>query len=320
MQGIIKIFAGLAGMKLARQVCEQLSIPPGEALVGRFPDGEAQIQLKENVRGADVFIINPLCSPAENLLDMLFLTDASQGSSAGRITLVIPYLGWNRQDRKDKPRMATSAEVVISILANSGCDRVLLMDVHSEPTISIFRTHDIITDHLYGSHITLEYLRSILRPNSVIATPDAGGSRRARAYARRLGLPTVVCDKERSTESGHIAEGSVLVLGDVRGKDVIFVDDMIDTAGTLYADAKAVRALGAERILAVATHALFSGNALERLDESLVDEVIVTDTIPHEPDALKTSRVKITTLSVAGYLAKAIAKINRDESLSDMFL
>lgn len=313
----LKIFAGVAGTPLAQEICKHLSIELGQAAVGRHPDGEVKVQLTEDVRGTDVFIVNPTNPPLENMMDSVLLADACEGSSASRITLVIPYLGYNRQDRKDKPRVAVSAAVVNGFLARSGCHRVLLLDVHSEPTTGIFRQHHITVDHLYASVVSLDYLRSSIGPNAVIGTPDAGGTARSKSYARRLGKPLVICNKERK-ESGGVDDGEFIVIGEVEGKEVIFVDDILGTAGTAAAGAKAVMAKGAKSVRFFATHGLFSGQALQTLEESPIEEVIVTDSVP-QPDR-KSTRLKITVLSIAPLLAQAINRINREESLSPLFL
>lgn len=315
----LMVFAGLAGTPLAQAICDCLKIKLGQAAVGRYNDGEVKVMLTEDVRGADVFIINPTNPPAENLIDTILLADAGEGSSAGRITLVIPYLGYNRQDRKGKPRVAVSAHAIIGMLARSGCDRVLLLDVHSESTIGTFRQHHIITDHLYASIVSMDHLKSTLGANSVVATPDAGGVGRARAYAQRLGLPVVICIKERK-EPGVVSDDGISVIGDVAGKNVVFIDDIIDTAGTLAACAKAVCVKGARNVRAFATHGLFSADALRVLDDSPIEEVIVTDSIPHPPGKLNAGRVKITVLSIAPLLAGAIKKINGEESLGPLIL
>jgi ribose-phosphate pyrophosphokinase len=315
MHNQIKIFAGMAGRGLAADVCRSLNMPLGEATVGRFSDGEPRIQILEDVRDKDVFIINPTHPPAENFFDMALLTDAARRSLAGRITIVPVYLGCNRQDRKDRPRVPISAAVVIRLLSESGANHALLFDLHSEPTAGFFGP-SVTVDHLYASTVSLPYLNNILTRPYVIASPDKGGGPRAEAYARRLGQADFVLFSKIRQKSGDVMASSIKIIGDIAGRDVVFVDDMIDTGGTLIADAQAAKQAGANNVYAYATHALFSGNAIARLDESCIDEVIVTDTIPHSPELLATKRVKITVLSMAQFIGEAIRRIHQGESLS----
>lgn len=310
----IKVLSGNAGAPLAKEICDHLSIEPTKALVSRFNDGEVQVQIQEEVRGADLFIVNPIHSPAENLLEMVFLADAARRSSAGRITLVIPYLGYNRKDWKDEPRVPLSACIVIRILAHCGANRALLFDVHSEATVDDF--DPLVVDHLYASAISVGYLKQLLPRPFVVASPDRGGGRRANAYARRLGQSDFVLFNKDREKPGVVKSGSIKIIGEVKGRDVLFVDDMVDTGGTLVEDAKAARAAGARRIFAFATHGIFSNDAIARLDRSPIQEVIVTDTIAHTAAELKTKRLKITVLPMASFIAKAIRRTHDEESLS----
>lgn len=312
------IFAGNAGNPLSEKVCKQLCSDPAKAEVSRFTDSEINIQLLENVRDCDTFIINPTNPPAENLLEMVFLADAARRSSAGRITLVIPYLGYNRQDRKDRPRVPISAKVIAEILSLSGAGRVLVFDLHSEPTMGFF-TNNIVVDHLYGSFVSIPYLKDILGDNFVVASPDKGGGPRAEAYANRLGLGDYVLFSKSRPKPNEISKGLIKIIGEVDGKDVLFVDDMIDTGGTIIADTEAAKNAGARNIYVFATHAVLSKGAVERLDKSPIKEVIVTDTIHHDPKEFETEKVKFTVLSVASLLAEAIRRIHNGESLSSLF-
>ena len=320
MREKLKVFAGNASKELAGKVCDSLSIGLGRAYVGRFADGEVRVEFEENVRDADVFIINSTNPPAENWFELLFLADAAHRSSAGRITLVIPYLGYNRQDRKNKPRVPVSAKAAIDILANSelGVRQVLLLDAHSEATLSAF--DPVIVDHLYGSVVGVPYLSEKMSRRLVVASPDAGSTERARAYAGFLNLPNFVIFDKGRREANDIDGQRIKIIGNVKGKDVIFVDDMIDTAKTLVADAEAAKKKGARSIRVFATHAVLSAGAVERLDRSPIAEVIITDSIWHHFNELKTKRVKITVLSIDSLLGQAIRRIHEGESLSQLFL
>ncbi|MDP4001390.1 MAG: ribose-phosphate diphosphokinase [bacterium] len=315
------IFATESGLALTEKVCQQLICEPGKANLQRFPDGELLARIGENVRGADVFIVGSTCPPMveRNLLDLMLFTDACRESSARRITLVIPYLGYNRQDRKDKPRVSVGARVVIRALANSGCHRVLLFDVHSEPTISMFGFFGVLSDHLYASKIAIELLKTSLPNPFVVASPDKGGGPRAEKYARILGQSDYVLFTKSRTEPGSVDPNRIKIIGDVKDRDVLFVDDMVDTAGTIVSDAKAAKEVGAKRILVFATHGLFSGPALDRITESPIEQVIVTDSVPQDPDRLaKCPKVKV--LSLDRFLTEAINRLHSDQSLGPMIL
>lgn len=317
----IKIFAGTSAKALAIEVCRYLSVPLGVADVGRFPDGEVRVKDVEDVRGRDIFILNSLCPPAENWLEMLLLVAACRGSSAGRITIVPTYLGYNRQDRKMKGREPISAQVMLGILARSGCHRALMFDVHSEATLGVLHDHHVIVDHLYGSIISSGYLRSVLTEDFRVGSPDKGGVPRAEAYAKILGLDindTVICLKRRK-HNGDIDSDGIHIVGDVKDKDLLMVDDMVDTAGTVVENAKQAKVEGAKRIFVFATHPLLSGPAIQRINESPIDEVVVTDSIPHDAAALKAQCPKIRVLSVAELLAKAIRLIHEEQSLGPLF-
>jgi ribose-phosphate pyrophosphokinase len=313
----LKIFAGSAGKAFAEDVCQRLGIALGQALVSRFNDGEVRVQILENVRDCDVFILNQTNPPAENILEMALLSEAAHGSSAGRITLVPTYLGYNRQDRKDRPRVPISSRTVMRFLAHSGADRALFFDLHSEPTAGFMS--NLVIDHLYASTISVPYLQKVLTENYVVASPDKGGTERAEAYARRLGQDDFVVFFKSRSAPGEIKKESVKIIGEVRGKDIIFVDDLIDSGGTMIADAEAARKAGAKRIFCFATHAVFSSDpkrVIDRFDNSAVSELIVTDSVRHDAKLMKGKRVKVTVLPLSELVADAIARIHAGESVS----
>ncbi len=313
----LKIFAGSSGKSFADAVCKKLGVVLGEALVSRFKDGEVRVQIPENVRDADVFIINQTNPPAENILEMALLSEAAHDSSAGRITLVPTYLGYNRQDRKDRPRVPISSRTIMRFLAHSGADRALFFDLHSEPTAG-FMSH-LVIDHLYASKISVPYLQKVLTKNYVVASPDKGGTARAEAYARRLGQEDFVVFFKSRSAPGEIRKESIKIIGSVKNKDVVFVDDMIDSGGTMIADAEAAKKAGAKKIYCFATHAVFSSDpktVVAKFDDSAVTELIITDSIRHDPKYLKTKRVKITVLPLSDLVADAIVRIHVGESVS----
>ncbi len=317
----LKIFAGSAGKLFAEDVCRRLGIELGQALVSRFKDNEVRVQILENVRNADVFILNQTNPPAENILEMALLSEAAHDSSAGRITLVPTYLGYNRQDRKDKPRVPIAARTVMRFLAHSGANRALFFDLHSEPTAG-FMSH-LVVDHLYASKISVPYLQSRLTKDYVVASPDKGGTTRAEAYARRLGQDDFVVFFKSRSAPGEIRKESIKIIGSVKGKDVIFVDDMIDSGGTMIADAEAAKKAGAKKIFCFATHAVFSSDpktVIKRFDDSDVTELIITDSIRHDPKHMKSKRVKVTILPMAELVADAIARIHSGESVSALII
>ena len=313
------VFSGTASTALTLEVCKNLSVDPGKAKLGRFKDGEINLQLLENVRDADVFIINSLQPPADNLMEMLLLVDAAKRSSARRITIVPVYVGYNRQDRKDRPRVPISAKVVIDILSGSGANRAVLFDLHSEVTMGFFG-RDMVVDHLYTSIASIPYLRTILPAPFKVASPDKGGGPRAKAYATLLGQDDyVIFDKTRA-RAGEVEEDSVKIIGDIDGYHVLLVDDMIDSGGTMIADAKAAMAKGARSVYGYAPHFLASDDAISRLDESLIRELVVMDTIVHPEGKLATGRLKLTVLPMAALIANAIRRIHDGDSLSSLFL
>jgi ribose-phosphate pyrophosphokinase len=308
----LSIFCGNANQKLAENICACLSIPLTEVFVGRFSEGEIRVQIKENIRGKDVFIIQPTCPPTnENLMELLILIDAARRASAKRITAVIPYYGYARQDRKDQPRVPITAKLVANLIYAAGANRVLCMDLHANQIQGFF---DIPVDHLYAINVLCDYFLNKKLKNMVVVSPDVGGLKMARAYAKRLGADLAIVDKRRaSPEKTEVMH----VLGNVRGKNAIMVDDIIATGGSMIEAAEVLRKKGVKSIYAAVSHGILSGPALERIRNCVVlKEVVITDSIPlKNPD--KNPKVKV--LSVAQLLAEAIGRIHNEESISSLF-
>ncbi len=314
MYGEMVLFTGNANPKLAQRIAERLGHPLAPAQVGRFSDGETRVELKQNVRGRDVFLIQPTCAPAnDSLMELLIMVEACRRSSAGRITAVMPYFGYARQDRKVQPRAPITARLVADLLEATGVHRILTMDLHAGQIQGFF---NIPVDNLYAQPLLLRYTRDeLLTKDTVIVSPDAGGTERARSYARRLNADLAVIDKRRS--GPNVAE-VMHIIGDVKGKRAILVDDMIDTAGTLTKGAQAVRDHGAKEVFAVASHAVLSGPATDRIRESAFERVVVTDTIPL--NGKREACGKLSTLSVSSLFAEAIRSIHFNDSISRLFL
>ena len=311
--GDLKVFSGSAHPQLTREITDFLGISVGQARLRRFPDSEVSFQIDENIRGTDVFIVQPTSSPVDqHLMEMLIMVDAFRRSSAARITAVIPYYGYARQDRKDKPRVPISAKLVANLLSASGTNRVLTMDLHKAQIQGFF---DIPVDHLFAAPVIIEYLSRLNYPKLTIVSPDAGGADRARAYAKRIDAELGVIDKRRSEDG--TAE-VMNVIGDVEGRTCILQDDIIDTAGTIQKGAGALKAAGAERVLACAVHGVLSGPAIDRIENSPVDQLIVTNTIPLSAAAQQCR--KIVVLSVARLLGQAIRSIHEETSVSSLFV
>ncbi len=308
----IKLFSGTANRDLSEEVAAYLGIELGQVKINPFSDGEIYVQIKESVRGIDCFLIQPTCSPVnENLMELLILLDAFKRASAGRITVVMPYFGYARQDRKAAGREAITAKLVADLLTTAGADRVVALDLHAPQIMGFF---NILVDHLYASPVLIEYIQSLPQQNMVLVSPDVGGVARARAFAKKLDdAPIAIIDKRRSQH--NVAE-VLSVVGDVKDRVAIMVDDMVDTAGTLVKGAELVKREGAKSIIAVATHAVLSGPAIERLENSPIEKLIVTNSIPL--DQSKRSS-KIIQLSVAKLLGEAIARIHDDCSVSELF-
>ncbi len=310
----LAIFAGNANPDLAMEVVQSLGIPLGKATVGTFSDGEINIEIMENVRGRDIFIIQPTCAPSnDNLMELLVMIDAIKRSSAGRITAVIPYFGYARQDRRPRTaRVAISAKLVAEMIGVSGADRVLTMDLHADQIQGFF---DIPTDNIYGSPVLMSELWRKQLPNPIIVSPDVGGVVRARAMAKQLETDLAIIDKRRPKAN----EAKVMhIIGDVSNRSCILIDDMVDTAGTLCEAARALKEHGATKVLASCTHAVLSGGASERINNSEIDELLVTNTIPLSPEAANCK--KITQLSVAELLAESIRRVATGDSISNLFI
>ena len=308
-----KIFAGTANPVLAESICKHLDVPLGQALLGRFSDGEIYFQVLENVRGADVFVVQPCCYPVDNhLLELLLMIDAFKRASAWRITAVLPYYCYARQDRKDKPRVPISAKLVADLLETAGASRALTLDLHAPQIQGCF---DVPVDHLYGSPVLVDYFRNKKLPNLTVVSPDAGGVERARAFAKKLGAPLAIVDKRRVDLD--VTEVMNLI-GDVKGRSTLIVDDIIDTAGTLVKTAEALLREGATQVFAACTHAVFSGPAVERIENSRITEVVATDSVPLSEAAKKLKNV--TILSVADLLARGIRSIHEETSISELFI
>jgi ribose-phosphate pyrophosphokinase len=311
--GDLKVFTGSAHPQLSREIADFLGIALGQARLRRFPDSEVSFQIDENIRGADVFIVQPTSSPVDqHLMEMLVMIDAFRRSSAARITAVIPYYGYARQDRKDKPRVPISAKLVANLLSAAGTNRVLTMDLHKAQIQGFF---DIPVDHLFAAPVIVEYCSRLHHENLTIVSPDAGGAERARAYAKRLDAELAVVDKRR-TEDGTAEVMNVI--GDVRGRTCILQDDIIDTAGTIQKAAAALKDAGAERVLACAVHGVLSGPAIERIEKSPLDQLIVTNSVPLRIEGQQCR--KIVVLSVARLLGQAIRNIHEETSVSSLFV
>src|SRR5947209_14732529 len=277
--GELKVFSGSAHQELTREIAAFLGVGVGQARLRRFPDSEVSFQIDENIRGTDVFIVQPTSNPVDqHLMELMIMIDAFRRSSASRITAVVPYYGYARQDRKDKPRVPISAKLVANILSAAGTNRVLTMDLHKAQIQGFF---DIPVDHLFAAPVIIDYLSRLDHPKVTIVSPDAGGAERARAYAKRLGAELAIIDKRRSEDG--TAE-VMNVIGDVAGRTCILQDDIIDTAGTIVKAANALKAKGAERVMACAVHGVLSGNAIERLETAPIDQVVITNTIPVTTD------------------------------------
>jgi ribose-phosphate pyrophosphokinase len=305
MYNHFKVFSGTANPPLTAEICDCLGCPPGSAMIRTFADGETHLQIQENVRGADVFVVQPTCTPVDHsLMELLLMMDALKRASAERITAVLPYYGYARQDRKDKPRMPISAKLVASLLERAGANRILALDLHAAQIQGFF---DIPVDHLFAAPVMVEYFESKKKRGLIIVSPDAGGVERARAFAKRLNAPLAIIDKRRTEV--NVAE-VMNIIGDVKGKYCLIVDDLVDTAGTLVNGVEALLAQGAAGVSACATHAVLSGPSL--------DELVVTNSIPLKPEAEACG--KIRTLSVAPLLARAIQSIHEGGSVSTLFI
>ncbi|MEM7480246.1 MAG: ribose-phosphate pyrophosphokinase [Acidobacteriota bacterium] len=313
MYGDLKIFSGRAHPALADEICDYLNVPKAKASSFDFSDGETFCQILENVRGADVFVVQPTSQPVnQNLMELLILLDACKRSSAARVTAVVPYYGYARQDKKDQPRVPITSKLVADLISKAGADRVLTMDLHAAQIQGFF---DIPVDHLFAAPVVLEAVRKLAIPDLVIVSPDAGGVERARAIGKRLEASLAILDKRRTAP--NTAE-VMNVIGEVDGRSALILDDIVDTAGTLVQAVEALQEKGASRILCVGVHGVLSGPALERIEDSALEQVLITNTTPVEDKIRRCS--KLRSLSVAGLLGEAIRRIHDDSSVSSLFV
>lgn len=307
MAATVNIFSGEATQYLAEKIAHEYGSKLGKASVAHFKDGEYQPSFEQTIRGNDVFIVQSTFAPADNLFELLLMIDAAKRASATRVVALIPYFGFARQDRKDKPRVSIGAKLITNLLVAAGVDRIITMDLHSDQIQGFV---DIPVDHMYASSIFVPHLMQMDLPNIIMASPDTGGTKRAAAYAKFLNTDLVICFKTRDKAN----EVSTLrIIGDVKGKDVVIVDDIIDTAGTITKAANMMMEEGANSVRAVCTHPVFSGNACEKIEQSALAEVLVTDTIPRE------GKGKITVLSTAAIFADVIRRVNKNKSISTHF-
>jgi len=304
-----KIFSGTSSRYLAEKICKSIGCELGKMNIEHFADGEFSVSYEESIRGSYVFLIQSTYPSSDNLMELLLMIDAAKRASAKSIAAVIPYFGWARQDRKDKPRVSIGAKLIADLLATAGINRLITMDLHADQIQGFF---NVPVDHLYGSSIFVDYVRSLNLPNLVMATPDVGGTKRANTYAKHLNVPMVICYKLRK-KANEIAE--MKVIGDVKGMDVLLVDDMVDTAGTITKAADLMMEEGANSVRAIATHAVMSDPASMRIDQSALTEIIFTDSIPYSK---KSEKVKI--LSVADIFGDAINRVYNNESISSLYL
>lgn len=303
------VCSGTATRYLAEKICASLGCPLGNMVMTKFSDGEFAVSFEESIRGRDIFLVQSTFPNSDNLMELLLMIDAAKRASARTINAVIPYFGWARQDRKDKPRVSIGAKLVADMLGVAGIDRLITMDLHADQIQGFF---NVPVDHLYGSGVILPYLKSLNLENLVIATPDVGGAKRAKSYSKYLGCPLVMCNKTRA-RANVIAE--MQIIGDVQGKDVVIVDDMVDTAGTITTAADIMKKAGARSVRAVASHCVMSGPASERVQNSALEEIVFTDSIPY---AQRCAKVK--QLSVADMFAETIRRVINNESISNQYI
>ena len=309
----IKLFAGSSNPELAERIADYLDLQLGKAEIGTFGDGEVMVEIHENVRGSDCFVLQSTCSPANtHVMELLIMVDALRRSSVARITAVVPYYGYARQDRKVRPRVPITAKLIADLISTPGTDRVLCIDLHAGQIQGFF---NIPVDNVYATPVLLAEIRNRYTGPLTIISPDAGGVERARAYAKRLDADLAIIDKRR--ESANVAE-VMNIVGDVEGRDCVIVDDMVDTAGTLAEGARALAREGASSVAAVITHPILSGPAIKRISESPLKELVVTDTIPLSPDARDCEKIRV--VSVAPLLGEAVRRINNEESVSSLFI
>ena len=303
------VFSGTATRYLAEKICQSLGCRLGNLQITKFSDGEFAVSYEESIRGRDVFLVQSTFPNSDNLMELLLMIDAAKRASAKSIIAVIPYFGWARQDRKDKPRVSIGAKLVADILSVAGIDRLMTMDLHADQIQGFF---DVPVDHLYASGVILPYIQSLQLENLVIASPDVGGAKRAKTYAKYLDCPLVLCNKSRAR--ANVVE-SMQIIGDVKGKDVVIIDDMVDTAGTITKAADIMREAGARSVRACASHCVMSGPASERVQNSALEEIVFTDSIPYSQRC-----AKVKQLSVADMFAVTIQRLLNNESISSQYL
>lgn len=308
-QNSFMVFSGTNTKYLAEKICRSLGCPLGNLVMTKFSDGEFSVSYEQSIRGRDVFLVQSTFPPSDNLMELLLMIDAAKRASAKSINAVIPYFGWARQDRKDKPRVSIGAKLVADLLSVAGIDRLITMDLHADQIQGFF---DVPVDHLYGSGVIIPYLESLHLEDLVIASPDVGGSKRANTYAKYLKCPLVLCNKTRAR--ANVVE-SMQIIGEVEGKNVVIIDDMVDTAGTITKAADIMKEHGAKTVRACASHCVMSGPASERVQNSALEEIIFTDSIPY---AQRCAKVK--QLSVADMFAEAIRRVIDNQSISDLYI
>ena len=303
------VFSGTATRYLAEKICQSLGCPLGQLQITKFSDGEFSVSYEESIRGRDVFLVQSTFPNSDNLMELLLMIDAAKRASARTINAVIPYFGWARQDRKDKPRVSIGAKLVADLLSAAGVNRVITMDLHADQIQGFF---NVPVDHLYASNVILPYLQSLNLPNLCIASPDVGGSKRANTYAKYLGCPLVLCNKTRARAN---VVATMQIIGDVEGKNVVIIDDMVDSAGTITKAADIMKAAGAKTVRACASHCVMSGPASERVQNSALEEIVFTDSIPYSQRC-----AKVKQLTVAGLFAETIRLVIENKSISNQYL
>lgn len=303
------VFSGTATKYLAEKICESLGCKLGQLQITKFSDGEFAVSYEESIRGRDVFLVQSTFPNSDNLMELLLMIDAAKRASARTINAVIPYFGWARQDRKDKPRVSIGAKLVADLLSVAGVNRVITMDLHADQIQGFF---DVPVDHLYGSGVIMPYLKSLNLEDMVIASPDVGGSKRANTYAKFFGCPLVLCNKTRARAN---VVASMQIIGDVENKNVVIIDDMVDTAGTITKAADLMKAAGAKTVRACASHCVMSGPASDRVQDSALEEIVFTDSIPYTKRC-----AKVKQLSVADMFAEAIRRVIENKSISDLYI
>ena len=308
-QNSFMVFSGTATKYLAEKICQSLGCPLGKLLMMKFSDGEFAVSYEQSIRGRDVFLVQSTFPTSDNLMELLLMIDAAKRASAKSINAVVPYFGWARQDRKDRPRVSIGAKLVADLLSVAGIDRLITMDLHADQIQGFF---NVPVDHLYASSVLLPYLQSLKMEEMVIASPDIGGSKRANTYAKYLGVPLVLCNKTRARAN---VVSSMQIIGDVKDKNVIIIDDMVDTAGTITMAADIMKQAGAKTVRAIASHCVMSGPASERVENSALEEIIFTDSIPYNGKC-----TKIKQLSVADLFAETIRSVLENKSISDQYL